>query len=319
MQIKIIIINILILSIHVVALGLSSETEQMRSVLPVIKNIAETYPNDSEIQLGTGLIFDLCKPPNCSYKDYYFKAIQIDKGNVAARVQFCMKEVQGYIAKRADSIDILSQMIEKSRDKNLSQIIIPNNNFLYNLIPAAQKGSVSFDTAKEQLGDNLAQEASVVLFLIDDYAAYDPNNSLYNYLRAHFYFEMGQSDKSLKEIRSGSIKPFLNFYYKELSRARDKVLSCAEIPQDKKDLFKYTICKEEFLETEIWQKIILPSAIIYQSKGEQDKALNLFLMGKKLAKQIREQPVSSGYRYYKTISDSMENNAIHRIQSLQKQ
>ena len=117
----------------------------------------------------------------------------------------------------------------------------------------------------------------------------DPDNAIYNYLRANLYFDLNKTNEALEEIRKGIKKKYLTKYAKELIRARAKVLKMIDFPWSERSFYLllwYDICGG--LVFELWKKYLNPLAKEYEDKKEFEKAEEIYKTVIEIARQYKE-------------------------------
>ncbi len=287
--------------------ALREAEEKLAEFMPKIDAIEGNKAGDVEIQLGIALLDDLpFDKKRKTRKSQYKKVLQIAPDNkIAWAVQtkrFCLR----YTAQRRCIIDDLRRMIDIAKKRNVDEIKIPwystsmlkyfNENDK-GVIKGKARGSgkiegtypiiiTDLDLAPKIVVEKLDKEATVVLKELNKAEAMHSENALYNYLKAHFYFEIGEHDKALKEVEKAIEKPSLNNYYNESSAAIERLLSEIDFPEPHRGFITgLRIPFAVFIGDRLWKKRMADIAEDYEKKGELKKAQKMYEIGIKMASQ----------------------------------
>jgi hypothetical protein len=294
---------------------------QFVDFLPQLEDLGDRYPNEVEIQLGLASVYENCRPPDgSSVIEQYDRVLSLDPKNRAAYTAKARLICVLYTAKRRDFLEELEGVIANAKRRNRTELVIPKYSRLYKWF--RNKGDeglvhIGFDVALQQLTQKFDQEIPTVLSVLRLGQQIDPQNALYDYLRAHLYLELGDKGKGLREIQNGAAKQYWNNYPEETSKARSRVAEEAGLPKEVTDFVEYCQpIRADFLRGQIWEDGIVAFANTYEAQGDFENAESMYILTIRLAKQIKEEPVPYSAQYNKRLGETLENWAHERLEQL---
>jgi len=166
---------------------------------------------------------------------------------------------------------------------------------------------IDFAASREELRKIINKELLSAITVADEAQKREPNNAFYGYIKAHLYFELGEKDMALKEIRDAASQDYLNMYFTEMRRATGKVLAEVSFPDEMRsyivDLYEPF---GDFIRGEIWEKQLVPLAKEYQEKGEAQHVQDISKVVLGITKQIREEPMPYESFFNHSFSQGLE-------------
>jgi len=281
--------------------------EKLAEFMPKIDAIEKNKANDVEIQLGIALLDDLpFNKKRKARKTRYEKVLRINPENELVWAVQTKRLCLGYTALRRTRIEDLKRMIDNAKKRNVNEIKVPwystsileyFNEKDKGVIKGKARGSgkiegtnpiiiTDLDLAPKTLLEKLDKEATVVLKELNKAEAMHPENALYNYLKAHFYFEISEQDKALEEVEKAIGKPYLNNYSNESSAAKERLLSEIDFPEPHRALITgYQVSFTDFIENRIWEEHMVDIAEDHEKNGDLKKAQKMYEIGNKMASQ----------------------------------
>ncbi len=154
-----------------------------------------------------------------------------------------------------------------------------------------------FDLARRALVKKLDAEVPAVIEILEKGEKADPDNALYNYLRAHLYFVLDEKDKAFREVKEGVNKRYLNNYVKERIEVRKQVALKSGFSNDVTEkILSGSHVFADFLLRDLCYAYIYKYAEQYKQQGELEEAQEKYAMLIGIANHIREEPVPTESR-----------------------
>lgn len=301
--------------------ALRAAEEKFSEFIPELKILRNEYPDNTEIQLGLAFF--------CNAADWFIgflleeqceKVLAIDPNNRPAWSMKAKTLCRGYTAKRNSLMDQLEGMIDNTRKQNLEELKIMPYSRLHSWFKGKGKKTVvirDFDLAVEQLRQKFDREVPRVLAALNEGQSIDPDNALYNYLKAHLYFELDEKDKAIKEIEKAVAKKHVNNYFKETRSAAARVLLEINFPEYQREfILDRHIVFADFLHSKIWKEGLAKLAKDYEAEGNLKNAKKIDELIINMAKQIREEPLPYSSYFNQSVSQNLEGRANRHIQQL---
>ena len=302
---------------------MSEAEDQLRKFVPSLSAVEERFPNDIQVLLGLARIYK-SYAPSFDYwdrsKQLYRKAVELDPKNKAAHAAMAMKFVVDFLGQRQGVLLSLELQREYAKENNLQEVEIPTWDALYKWLREEGHQRVvirDFNEARARICEKLDQGLPEVISDLEKAEKIDPENALYNYLRASLNFELGKDADGLKEVEQGSEKPYLNNYYIEIASARRRVLQEGGFPEHYREII-------ENMQTYLgglpsYDKLI---EIAKQQGTNQDpkKASRICEVLIRLAEQVRQEPVPGkpgGKRGENEFSRRIEKEAKQQLAKIQ--
>ena len=299
------------------------------SFLPKFKALGQKYPNDVEIRLGLAYVYDLqhlpitpSSPP--TPEQIYEKILVLDPNNRPALAFLTMRLCFDYIGKRKNAIEDLERRREltktvkldnrwgdsfleehwfKDGDKGIT-IKIDTNQWIYHDEYGdhctIEKGKghphtiitiTDPDLAAGQLRENFDKRAPAVIETIEKNQNKDPDNALYNYLKARIYLALEKNDYALEEIEKGIAKKYLTDYQDSGRLAALRVLNEIDFPEPYKiSLLSGRYLSDMELVSCIWRENLADLAKSYESQGNFESAEKIYNFYIEMAKQCENAP-----------------------------
>lgn len=303
---------------------------QLRRSVTDLQAIGEMHPNDIEIQLGLACLYSRPGPRGeCSLSEQIEKVLAIDPSNSAACAIKARSLCTGYTSKRNALIDELNGVIASARQRSAQELIVPSYSRLY---PWLKQNSLygevvghlfiqmqNVKSARASLRDTLNKEADGILAALGQAEKQDPQNALYNYLRAHVHFELDQQDKAVAQIEKAVAKKYLNTYFKERRNAVARVLQEIDFPKDWQPFItdRYSPFGD-FIAREIWREELRPLARDYETQRAFEDAARLYTLALGIAKQVREEPLPYPSLFNESFSQTLEKWAKQRKEAISR-
>ncbi len=279
-----------------------------------ITALDDKYPDDLEMQMGFLFLYHPHRIGSSKYtvKDKYEKILALDPNNRAAWVAKAYRICRDYVGKRSYTIGLLESVLENAKKQKLEKIRVSSYSrrsimdTINNKKEDEEYISIEdFSAVIEQRRKELDLELADVFEVINKGQRNDPENALYNYLKAHIYLVMGEKENAINEIEEGAGKKYLSTYQEQTSKAAEKVLSKVWFPQPHKF---FTLSGrwpfEDFLSRSIWHinsdsyyvdgnwyekkyQGLSDIAKRYESQGEFEKVEKIYNLAIAMAKQAQ--------------------------------
>jgi hypothetical protein len=301
---------------------MSEAEDQLRKFVPSLSAVEERFPEDLQVILGLARIYK-SYAPSFDYwdrsKQLYRKAVELDPKNKFARAVLAKEIVSKFLGQRGILIDLEMQR-EYAKDNNLQEVEIPSWSNLYKWLREEGQQRVvirDFNEARARICEKLNRGLPAVISDLERAEKSEPENALYNYLRASLNFELGKEAEGLTEVERGANKPYLNNYWIESAASRRRVLREADFPEHYREII-------ENMQTYLGG---LPSydklmEVAKQQETSQDlkKASRICEVLIRLAEQVRQEPVPGepgGKRGDNEFSKRIEREAKQQLAKIQ--
>jgi tetratricopeptide (TPR) repeat protein len=298
--------------------------EKLRQFLPKLRFLEDKFPNDTEIQLGLGIIYSQYgTSPDFSAKaeEQYKKVLKIDPNNRPVRCIIARRIYGHSMAVHKSGLTTLETLIHVARKENKQEVRMHKDGRLLRWseregpnVMVITDFNNALDQFRRESDKKLEKELPGVLAEINKGERIDPQNALYNYLSALLYFELGENEKALKQIEEGLTKKYLNNYGIESNKARARILREADFPQPHRSLIENE-CPVLAYGHMVGQKINI-LAKDYKAQGSLKDAEKMYKLMIRIAEQSREEPVPYSARTKEKISQIVENLANKGIAEL---
>jgi hypothetical protein len=270
---------------------MSEAEDQLRKFVPSLSAVEERFPDDIQVLLGLARIYK-SYAPNFDYwdrsKQLYRKAVELDPKNKAARAVRSTEVVSEFLGQRG-ILMALEMKRQYAKENNFQEVEIPSWSILYKWLREEGQQRVvirDFNEARARICEKLDQGLPAVISDLEQAEKIEPENALYNYLRASLNFELGKDADGLKEVERGSEKPYLNNYYTEVAAARRRILQEADFPEHYREII-------ENMQTYLgglpsYDKVM---EVAKQQETSQDlkKATEIYEAIIRMANQVREE------------------------------
>lgn len=277
--------------------------EALAESVPALQKLSQAHPDDLEILLGiTNLVSGnshyLSSPGVFPVREQYEKILAADPDNRLANAALARMRTSGYVGQTkllrslAGKIDnskqrgsdrlrlkISSELSEYLKDH--TQEIKPTNNgrwFQPYLL-------IDFDVAQKVLLEKLEAESVPVLEMLDDTESKDPDNAIYDYLRARIYLQLGNTEAVLAAMETGAQKKYLKQYVHQAEQAERRVLDEIDFPQNLRKYISGVRAEFGYFIYRIWkkgssatapEKGLSDIATEYEAQGNFDRAENIY-------------------------------------------
>jgi tetratricopeptide (TPR) repeat protein len=303
---------------------ISIAENKIRQFLPRLQFLEDKYPNDTEIQLGLGVIYSkYATSPDFSAKaeEQYKKVLKIDPNNRPARSIIARRLCGQSIAERRSGLITLETMIHVARKENKQEIRMHKDGRLLRWSEIEGPNVIvitDFNNALEKFrgkfDEKLEKQLPVVLAELNKGERIDPLNALYNYQSALLYLELGKNEEAVKQIEEGVTKRY-NYYGIEIYKARARVLREADFPQPHRRFI------ENYGIIHTWGKWLVKKiddlAKDYKTQGSLKDAEKMYNLMIRVAEQVREEQVPYDALTKEKMSQGIENLANKGIAELQ--
>lgn len=283
---------------------------KLSEFLPRLQVLGEKHLDDVEIQLGLAFLYSSPSvSAEYSREDQIEKVFMINADTHAAWALKAKLLCFQYTAKRRVLIDQLHAMIENSKI-NARELKVPRYSRLYPWLKELGTGTIvinDFDGALKLLREKLDSEMLPLLVILKNGEQKDPENALYNYLKAHIYFELGEENKAIREIENAVVKKHINNYVVEEHKATARVLREVGFPENQLSFIvkRITLFADAFRAT-VWERGLLPLAENYEAQGAIEDAGKIYKLTLRIAEQIRDEPLPYPSGYNEDFSNSLE-------------
>lgn len=270
--------------------------KKLSEFLPRLQALGEKHPDDEEIQLG--LAFFYSSPSVSAGESLDGQIEKVFMANADNRAAWALKARlfgRQYTAKRRFLIDQLQRKIKYAK-RNAIDLTIPRYSQLYPLLKELGTDDTivisDFDAALKLLQEKLDSEMPPVLLMLNNGEQNDPENALYNYLKAHIYFELGEENKAIREIKNAVVKKHINNYVIEEHNAKARILREVGFPEHQLPfIVKRVALFTDFFRATVWEKGLVALAENYEAQGAFEDAGKIYKLTLQIAKQIREEPL----------------------------
>lgn len=283
---------------------------KLSEFLPRLQVLGEKHLDDVEIQLGLAFLYSRPEVPHVySREDQIEKVLMINADTHAAWALKAKLLCFQYTAKRRELIDRMHAMIKNSKINARELKIMPYSQ-LYPWLKELGTGTIvinDFDGALKLLREKLDSEMLPVLVVLKNGEQKNPENALYNYLKAHLYFELGEENKAIREIENAVVKKHINNYVIEEHKATARVLREVGFPENQLSFIvkRITLFADAFRAT-VWERGLVPLAENYESQGAIEDAGKIYKLTLRIAEQIRDEPLPYPSGYNEDFSNSLE-------------
>ena len=202
-----------------------------------IEAVGKKYPEDVEIQEGLFFLYGPHQLGDIKYsrEKQCEKILALDPNN---RVVWAKKAMDAYYSYRSGlkgNIGHLKWVLSNAEKQNADGIKIddlqPDLRDLCEELGIEYVAKEDYTVFTERIRKELTNKISVPFEIVDKAELNDPENALYNYLKAHIYLIVGENESCIREIERGTAKKDLTIYQNETRRAASKVLKKVHFPQ----------------------------------------------------------------------------------------
>jgi len=188
--------------------------EQVALFQQRLKNISNRYPDNPEIQLG---VAELCYSRYGNRNEaesYYRKVIAIDPENRPAYAKLMRNIFWSYI----QGWEQYYEELEEAEAWEKGELEIPPGHALADYLKSKEGRQDNAEYCRQsasKIRKQAEKETPYVLAELEKAQKVDPDNSLYNYLRASVYLWQGKKEEAIREIEEGLQNKTLHLYSKE--------------------------------------------------------------------------------------------------------
>jgi len=230
-MIKIFFLTFILFGIH--SVNAEMNEEQFRQYAEKINKLVEQKNDDPQILLGVAELCDLSEEdyfrPVKGSRVKYDDVIKIDPSNAPAYAELSENAVWRYLRVRKNS----NNEIEEVKKLWKGELEIPTNSGLYELTRTEEDRKILAQEQKEAILEH-KKEADItltnVMAMLVEAEQTDPQNALFNYLRAGMFNCHGKVEEALEEIEKGLKKNTFTLYLEDRLKARRRVLEAVEYP-----------------------------------------------------------------------------------------
>lgn len=201
-------------------------------------------------------------------------------------------------------------MFATPRKRGLDEVKVPAYSVLHMLL--GKPGRFDIDSLTKEVEERLAERERPTLRLLGEGEARDPDNALYNYLRAHVLYATGDSDRAFQELERAAQKPFWSTYPVEADVARARVLKDAKLPE----MRKMRVIHADFLRGTIWPELRSVEEAS-DRRGDRATAGKVIEIVEAMARHIRNEPQPYESPSVRGIADALDNHVKERRRVLQ--
>lgn len=336
-----------------VASQLEAARVEVQNALPRLAAMAEERPTDVEAQLGLGILYakyGASQEQAERAEAHWQEVIALDPTNGPVWALLATREILTRSGEYRQRLDDLERLTANAKGRGAKQIII-RRQYSFNaafierdgvkteVMPAQEyepalykyltDGSgndviikdVDYGAARNTLERKLGEELRGAVETVDRAERADPNNALYNYLRAYAYFLLGQDESAMAEVRKGVQKARLNTYFTERRSAVLTILRQGGFS----DEFSTRIADVytpigDFINRELLKPHLRPLSEQAAKQRNIPQVAEISQMILSMAKQIREEPLPFPSDYNQGLSHFLERwveEQQHALQDVQ--
>ena len=278
--------------------------EALAEAVPALQKLSQAHPDDLEILLGiTNLVRgnSLNSPGVFPVREQYERILAADPDNRLANAVLARMRTSRYVGK-TQLLRSLAGRIDNSKQRGSDRLRLKISNKLSEYLkddgqeirPTVDpyvRGwfepylLIDFDVAQKVLLEKFEAEAVPVLEMLDDTEAKDPDNAIYDYLRARIYLQLGNTEAVLAAMEKGAQKKYVKQYVHQAEKAERRVLDEIDFPQNLRKYisgvraefgnFIYNIWKKGSSATAP-EKGLGDIAAEYEAQGNFEKAENIY-------------------------------------------
>jgi len=319
--------------------------KKLRELLQELETLEERYPNNMEIQLGLAVLYARYAASEhfaTKVEEQWKRVLRIDPNNRPAWATSVKRAIQFHTARREAIIKQLERRIESAQKRGSQQLAIsrkisyaqtlirkddsltkvPSQEHEFELFPYLSKGNEEvvvisdFDAALRQLKEQLDKELDSMFGILNQAEKLDRDNALYNYLKAHLYFTLDQSESGLREIRNATQKKYLNTYFTETRHGVSIVLQVVNFPNNLRCHIEDVYSPfGDFIRCAICEKGLEPLSRKHGEQGNNESVIEISELMLKIAKQISEEPLP----YPSFINPGLSQELEKRAQEFKKE
>jgi hypothetical protein len=306
--------------------------DEFRNYLPKIERLENKHTNDPEFLIGSALLYERyanSKETGEKIKKYWERVFIIDPNNKVALATKIRDDQYMYLQDLSLIFDELDRKIKSAQKRGSDSITIEyqinmgpqgfagkNNTEQQVFIgkygekitqPATSQSQLykyfakgdnkdivisDFESAKVQLKEKLNEELEKSLDIIDNAEKCDPDNALYNYLKAHIYFKLGNIEYGLEQIKTGTQKKYLRTYYPEIRQSAAKVLELIDFPEFSRQYITASYSPAaQFIRESILNEDLEPLLAEYLKQYKNEKIKEVVDMVILMKEQILHDPM----------------------------
>jgi len=298
--------------------------DEFRNYLPKIELLEDEYADDPEFLIGSALLYEkyyTSKVEAEKIDKYWERVLSIDPNNKVALATTIRNDQYWYLQKQSLIFDELDRKIKSAQKretgsitikyqmnmgpytivrKNGEKILQPAHTSQPQLYKYFAKGDnkdiviTDFDATLVQLKTKLDVELAESLDIISNAEKHDPDNALYNYLKAHIYFKLGYNDYGLNQIKIGTKKEYLKTYYPQIIESVAKVLELIDFPEPLRQFIKASYSSTGlFIRDSILNEDLEPLIAEYGKQDKNETIKEILDMVSMIAQQLRKEPMPS--------------------------
>jgi tetratricopeptide (TPR) repeat protein len=299
--------------------------QAFRKLIPKIPEIANKYPNDLKIQLGAVFLYDKYGTPVdiSSIEPYKVvnehrqaflaqcrRVLQIDPNNKPVHSVLARTRCLQFVGMRTMQMDYLEGLISNAKKRNAEEIEIPTDDPLREWFSGTDKcvsgknpygakdgvpyyylviNKKDYDLARKQLQGKFDADAPIVLAEINSHQEKDPDNAFYNYIKAHYYFQLGNKTQGLMEVEEAVTKRYFSTFQEEIIDGEEKVLLELDFPKKYRNfIISIRSPFEDFINWNIWKEGLSPIVEDYESNGDIENAEKICKLTIEAAQQVQK-------------------------------
>ncbi len=209
---------------------------------------------DVETMLGIAYINKTYPAAGFSYKDAMNRALLADPDNKAALAMKAAADISSVLGRRSSALKVFAIKEDGVTKREMEEMEIwANENSLYLAFKEndpfvrvgpetgeeGQEGKSVYyikdtETARRILVQRLEEPVPSLLSWLDAASLKDPENPIYDYLKARVFLETGQEQQAVEAIEASFEKKTPTMYEDELKVAAEKVLTRLAFPEAEK-------------------------------------------------------------------------------------
>jgi hypothetical protein len=278
--------------------------KEMESFLPKLDEMVEDHADDSDFQMGAGILYNKYDHRSGGFRDEprMREALRIDPHNKAALALWTLRDVRIAPARYRVILEHFDSITSNDLNLKAGQVVIwgPDSRSESDLYKYLGDGSgkdvviktPDFAKAREILKAKLASEVRDMIEPCNQAEKADPNNALYNYLRAHLHLVLGQDEFAMAELQKGARKRYLSTYFAERRNAMSKVLREGGYSDRVADRITAEYAPIRFyINEELLTPYLMPLCERYAKEKNAKQVNEITEMVLSIARQIREEPL----------------------------
>jgi len=287
-----------------------SSKQELEKVIPKLPHIARSRPKSIDTQLGIAFLYvnygtpkgshfktshELRTDSKATVQTQFDRVLAIDPNNKALWAIKSNWECTMISAEFFSCLDSMEMIKERFNKSNLAEFMLTQKKGLlfYWLREDNKDEKVvikDIESAEDQLRKKFEKKAWPVFEILNQGQSIEPDNPVYNYLRAHLYLVAGKYEEAIMEIDEGVKKQSFHTYESELRKIAGGVLKSAGASRaDIEEVVTSRTIFEDFLIRGVWEQGLSGLAEKYEKQKHYDKAEKIYKLAVLMAWQTHAE------------------------------